>query len=402
VDTSQGRIVLTADSFDEDRRMAEVFDALSHPTRIRILKALSRGGLGFADLKKKTGIESSGHLQHHLSKLGELVKTDDYGKYSLSDQGKDALNSVETVEKVAVGEPRGESLPKNFRGHFTLKVAVVALVLMLAATSALAVFEYDHVSVLENSISVKDSLVNQLSSAIDRRDTFISQLDTALNLAQSRLYMNLPNGSQYLRTLPTASNEGSLTKILLESTSAWYHYGPAYPFNITWFNEATHYGSSVQMIPLTKNRSVPVSFYGFNIGSNDNYEYTGEGGDPYLMIGLTVRNDYTSADAGNGSDPMAPIGDSTPYYQLYQSSSAYVSFVNLSVKLISQNGSIIPAVLLSGIQTPTNLRTLERGGECFPIESGETKQVVFYLYPSNLNIAGFVICVSYLSSIPPP
>jgi DNA-binding transcriptional ArsR family regulator len=33
-----------------DRQRAEVFDALGHPTRIQILKVLSEGTLGFADL----------------------------------------------------------------------------------------------------------------------------------------------------------------------------------------------------------------------------------------------------------------------------------------------------------------------------------------------------------------
>ncbi len=92
---------MDVENVEEDRKRAEVFDALSHPTRIMLLKALSDEPLGFADLKKKLGIESSGHLQHHISKLGGLIKTDDYGKYTLSDQGKDALHSVDTVESVA-------------------------------------------------------------------------------------------------------------------------------------------------------------------------------------------------------------------------------------------------------------------------------------------------------------
>jgi DNA-binding HxlR family transcriptional regulator len=66
---------------EKDRQQAEIFDALGHPTRIVILKALSEGPAGFAELKKKTGIESSGHLLHHLNKLNGLVKTDEYGKY---------------------------------------------------------------------------------------------------------------------------------------------------------------------------------------------------------------------------------------------------------------------------------------------------------------------------------
>jgi DNA-binding transcriptional ArsR family regulator len=65
---------------DEERQRAEVFDALGHPTRIIILKALDGEAKGFADLKKKVNIDSSGHLQHHLSKLEGLIKTDENGK----------------------------------------------------------------------------------------------------------------------------------------------------------------------------------------------------------------------------------------------------------------------------------------------------------------------------------
>ena len=154
------------------------------------------------------------------------------------------------------------------------------------------------------------------------------------------------------------------------------------------------------MIPLSDNRSVPVSFYGFNIGSNENYEYAGTGGSPYLMIGFTVRNDYTSADVGSGSDPNSPIGNLTSYYGSGHSvNNSYGSFVNFNLQLISQNGSIVPADL-SGIQSPRT-STLVRGGELFTLESGETKKVVFYLYPSSLDIGSLEIYVSYLSSVPP-
>ena len=51
---------------ERDRQRAGIQDALGHPKRIVILKALSEEALGFADLKKKTSIESSGQLQHHL------------------------------------------------------------------------------------------------------------------------------------------------------------------------------------------------------------------------------------------------------------------------------------------------------------------------------------------------
>ena len=132
---------------ESDRQRAEVFDALAHPTRIVILKALSEGALGFADLKKKTAIESSGHLQHHLTKLNSLIKTDEYGKYCLSDHGKDALLTVQTVENASAKSNEKEKAHNTHRQHFSgrvgLKPVVFLLMALLIASSAIALYEYN-------------------------------------------------------------------------------------------------------------------------------------------------------------------------------------------------------------------------------------------------------------------
>jgi DNA-binding HxlR family transcriptional regulator len=129
---------------ERDRQRAEVFDALGHPTRIVILKALSEGALGFADLKKKTAIDSSGHLQHHLTKLNGLIKTDEYGKYCLSDQGKDALLTVRTVEN---SSPRNNNYEETHRHYFNAKIGLkfvsFLLIALLVTSSAIAVYEYN-------------------------------------------------------------------------------------------------------------------------------------------------------------------------------------------------------------------------------------------------------------------
>ena len=67
--------------------------------RFKILRTLSAGCFGFADLKRQLNIDSSGHLQHHLSKLGDLIKTDESGKYCISDRGRDALLTMQPIEK---------------------------------------------------------------------------------------------------------------------------------------------------------------------------------------------------------------------------------------------------------------------------------------------------------------
>ena len=126
---------------ETDRHRAEVFDALGHPTRIAIVKVLSEGSLGFADLKRKTGIESSGHLQHHLNKLNGLIKADAYGKYCLSDEGKDALLTVQTVENSSLRKEVSGKVHRHFK--IGLKPVAFLLVTLLIASSVLAVYEYN-------------------------------------------------------------------------------------------------------------------------------------------------------------------------------------------------------------------------------------------------------------------
>ena len=126
----------------EDQQRAEIFDALGHPTRILILKALNEEPLGFADLKKKVGIDSSGHLQHHLNKLDGLIQTDEYGKYRLSEQGREALLIVQTVEKAASSASEPVKSRRGLRSTQILKVISILLAVALVATSVIAAFEY--------------------------------------------------------------------------------------------------------------------------------------------------------------------------------------------------------------------------------------------------------------------
>jgi len=80
--------------FESDR--AELFEAIGHETRIRILQILSESPAGFSELKRRAEIESSGNLSFHLGKLGDLIKTDSHGDYALTDDGKDAVRVIET------------------------------------------------------------------------------------------------------------------------------------------------------------------------------------------------------------------------------------------------------------------------------------------------------------------
>jgi hypothetical protein len=282
------------------------------------------------------------------------------------------------LDKAALAEAKQNEKAHGAKKNTAVKWVVIALALLLVMSLTLAAWEYNEALFFKSEINQRDSTM------VDR-DTLITQLYTALNLAQLSLNLKLPIGSQYLTTLPAFDHEANPTKIFLVSTAVGYSYLPPYPFKTPWFN-GTSGGSfsSQRVFELTDNRSIPLSFWGWNWFGDGNYEFEVRSGEPFLMIGVTVRNDYVPADAENGADPNVPIGNSTD---------KYASIINLAARLYSQNGSIIHTADANDIQSPT-----ARGGQKFALASGETTQVVFYLSPSSLDIDHYEIYVSYLSS----
>lgn len=106
----------------------------------------------FAGLKRTLQIESSGNLQHHLGKLGDLVRQTDDGLYALTDDAKEALRTLKAVkgiDRAPSAYSEGESDSRWWRrlwrdwwhrdlgdpGIFPL-VVVKALLIMLVGVAA--------------------------------------------------------------------------------------------------------------------------------------------------------------------------------------------------------------------------------------------------------------------------
>lgn len=121
--------------FDASR--AELFEALSHPLRVRILQVLGECPQRFSELKHTLGLESSGHLSFHLEKLTDLVKPALDGTYALSDEGTDALRLLTTLnhmnEAPHVHVARKDAL-------FNRKIVTVSLILIIIVLSPFAVY----------------------------------------------------------------------------------------------------------------------------------------------------------------------------------------------------------------------------------------------------------------------
>jgi DNA-binding transcriptional ArsR family regulator len=99
----------------------DLFEAVSHPMRIEIVKALAEKPLRFADLKRALRISSSGLLDFHLKKLNDLITTDNEGNYTLTEKGFAALTTVEG----AAGYYRLRSAQKR---SFFLALAIIVFV----------------------------------------------------------------------------------------------------------------------------------------------------------------------------------------------------------------------------------------------------------------------------------
>jgi len=132
------------DSFNSSK--AEVFEALGHPTRIRILRELAAKPLTYSELKRAAGMESNGLLTFHLGKMRDLVRLNPEGSYALTDEGREALQIVEASRNQSEGGPFQR--PSIRVPHLnTILAALVVVLIVLAAASAI---EYNQIQGLDS------------------------------------------------------------------------------------------------------------------------------------------------------------------------------------------------------------------------------------------------------------
>lgn len=279
-----------------------------------------------------------------------------------------AIHSAESAEGTA---ETGARKNKGSRNTVVLKLAVAVLVLFLAISSAIAVFEHN------NAVSLQ-GVVNEQDNTLAKSNNVISWLDTALNLTQLTLTTRPPDASRYLTTLPNSDSSGGQTKIYLVATASGYSYDPyTWPFNAELRSEL--------YVPTNNGSIVKLPDFGWSY-LPENYQLT-VGNEPRLMIGVTVRNDYTVEDVGKGA-----IGNVTGSYQ---------SSVNLTVRFYGQDENIVQIPYVNNLPTYTANSGTAVGGVTFVLGSGQTKQVTFYFSVSDLNtdaIKRYEIYVSSLSA----
>jgi DNA-binding transcriptional ArsR family regulator len=114
-------------------KVSELFEKISHPTRVKILKLLEASPQNFSQLKNKLEIESSGNLDHHLKKLGDLILLDS-GLYKVSDAGKEAIGAIRSIESsFAVKETYPLAQSRRIFGVLLTLLAIFIFVVTIMA-----------------------------------------------------------------------------------------------------------------------------------------------------------------------------------------------------------------------------------------------------------------------------
>jgi len=138
------------DGFDSSR--AELFEALGHPARVKILRALEEKPATFSELKREVGIESSGHLQFHLGKLVGLVSATSEGSYALTDEGKDAVRVLKSARFHSEGiTPWGRGV--SLRQMNWAKPLLAGLLIAVIVLGVVAVYQQQQIATMNGNLS---------------------------------------------------------------------------------------------------------------------------------------------------------------------------------------------------------------------------------------------------------
>jgi|GEM_PF-832908 len=233
------------ESFSRDR--AELFEALGHPTRIKILNALAAAPLGFSELKRELGIESSGQLQFHLGKLNGLVKSTPEGNYALTDQGRDALRTV-------VDRSRPENTRQAKINNRRKRIIAILAILLAVSLAVNTVMTMHSQSLNQLALSMEDvqfshlrlyniSLIQTEGGRVwigfDWEAYFNNPANASLNLRLDYIGINID--------APTCSNSTYGFLIWAEgTTTSWTPYGTHYndPFT-EWVRVGPHGSTKV-------------------------------------------------------------------------------------------------------------------------------------------------------------
>ncbi len=168
-----------SESPDFDAIKAELFEAISHPLRIRILEALNEKPMGFAELGRAVGIGGGGHLAFHLNKLRHLVKMNKEGNYELTGDGKEALWSVNVLQRSTAEVPTLARRP-SVRHRSLLKPILAIVIASIVVLGGASAYEQREYAFQQQQLATQQKLIGILQNGLP----FTNAQSAALVLGQ--------------------------------------------------------------------------------------------------------------------------------------------------------------------------------------------------------------------------
>ena len=182
--------------------------------------------MGFSELKRRVGIESSGLLSFHLGKLTHLVASNQEGAYVLTDQGKEAVRMIHITRSAGNDEHAVKVKVKSSdkRPYLVVISILLATVILLGSV---AVYQQSQLVGLSGTLSHDPVLVygtfatgwaNGITpTSTSSQIVFTSSSGvsiTAIPNAAGQYAVSLPGGQNYTVTVHWRSN-------LTCSTACW-------------------------------------------------------------------------------------------------------------------------------------------------------------------------------------
>ena len=256
------------DSFDLSR--AEVFEALGHPTRIRIMQSLANRPMGFAELKRDSGIESNGLLAFHVGKLEGLVKQNSEGSYALTDEGREALRIIDASKS---SEKNGTSL----RGQRRIihiekrKLIYAALLVTLLILASIIIVQQEELSSANsflgsNTVVIGGSrywaLTESLENLVPNKSFYVDGVNfTTVSPLSPNLPLNthvdIENWTMY--TIPGSVNSDNSSRVVLPIPEVAVNFGNGH---IEYWNNFTETLNPVTNPGTNTPLNITIFFHG--------------------------------------------------------------------------------------------------------------------------------------------
>jgi len=166
-------------SSEFDTAKAELFEAISHPVRIKILQVLNEKPMGFAELRRTVGIESGGHLSFHLNKLRYFVKTNAEGNYALTPGGKEALWSVNSLQR-SNSQSSSDAGRAPLKHKSLLKPILAVIVIAIFALGAFGAYQQQEFATQQQQLASQQRLIGSLQVGVP----FVSAQPASLVIGQ--------------------------------------------------------------------------------------------------------------------------------------------------------------------------------------------------------------------------